>query len=252
MTQPVPILNSTHRQKWQFSRFSYLEQPRPDHGLLLVRSGQMEYVTRTSRLLLQPGDLVYLPLGSRYEARFHPGTEDLLLNFHFADGEPEGLPGEPSLVLTDRMHTLQPLMEQTNQLFAMPDRFLEALSCFLRFCHQLKLALQVETGDQALVQRAKGLLSQPDCPSLEEVARRLLVSSSGLRKKFKDVEGIPPNQYRQQQRLEEAKRLLLSTDMPVVAVAETCGFCDSAHFHKAFSKATGMNPTAYRMTHTKL
>ena len=252
MSKPVPVLNSTHRQKWQFSRFSYLEQPRPDHGLLLLRSGQMEYVTHSARLQLQPYDLVYLPQGSRYEARFHPGTEDLLLNFHFFDGEPEGLPQEPTLVLTDHMHTLQPLMEQTYRLFAMPDRFLEALSCFLRFCHQLKLALQTETSDQALIRRAKLLLSQPNCPNLDEVARQLLVSSSGLRKKFKDVEGISPNQYRQQQRLEEAKRLLLSTDMPVMAVAEACGFCDSAHFHKAFSRAAGLNPTTYRVTHTKL
>ena len=94
--------------------------------------------------------------------------------------------------------------------------------------------------------KAKLLLSQPDCPDLEAVARQLLISPSGLRKKFKDATGISPSQYRLQKRLEQAQLLLLSTDLPMTAIAEQCRFCDVAYFHKTFLRATGLSPTAYR------
>ena len=117
MAHSVPVLNSARHQQWRFSRFSYLEQPRPDHGLLLLLNGEIDYVNQESALRIQPLDLVYLPKGSRYEARIHPGTEDLLLNFRFAEGEPEALPIEPRVVLRDQPRILQPLMEQTVMLF---------------------------------------------------------------------------------------------------------------------------------------
>lgn len=242
----IPVLDTTHHQQWQFSRFSYLEQPRPYHGLLLVIHGEMDYVNRNIKLHLQPGDLVYLPKGSRYEASFHPGTDDLLINFHFAQGEAAGLPAEPRLVMRDSLHTLQPLMEQTVALFQQEGQFYEAMSAFFRFCHRLFLALQNEDTEQMLIQQAKALLSQPDCPPLEEVARQLLFSPSGLRKRFKDAEGIPPARYRMVQKVENAKQLLSSTDMPLNAVAERCGFCDEAYFHKVFCKVTGVTPSVYR------
>lgn len=243
---PIPIIDTAYHQQWQFSRFSYLEQPRPYHGLLLLLRGQMDYVNQSTTLHLQPYDLVYLPKGSRYEARFHPGTDDLLINFHFAFESGESASAEPRLVLHDSLHTLQPLMEQTISLFQQEGQFYEAMSVFFRFCHRLSLALQSGDSDQALIQRAKLLLAQPDCPPLEEVARQLLISPSGLRKKFKDAEGIPPARYRMVQKVESAKQLLLSTDLPLSAIAERCGFCDEAYFHKCFCRTVGITPSAYR------
>jgi len=246
MTQPIPFPDTTHHQQWQFSRFSYLSQPRPNHGFLLVLSGSMDYVNQNDTLHLGPDDLVYLPEGSRYEVRFHPGTEDLLINFRFLDTRPEALPSEPRLVMRDSLHTLQPLMEQTVSLFHTNDRYYEALSMFYRFWGQLTLALQAERSDRTLIQRAKALLSQPNCPDLTEVARQLLISPSSLRKKFKDAEGIPPARYRLLQRVDNARQLLLSTDLPLNAIAERCGFCDEAYFHKCFSQVLGTTPTVFR------
>ena len=242
----TPVLESTHYQQWKFSRFSYLEQPRPDHGLLLVLSGQIDYKSQNGILQLKPMDLIYLPKGSRYEARFHPGTADLLINFCFLCGDESMLPNHPCRVLHDEFHALQPLMERTIALFQQGGQYFEAMALFYRVCQQLWAMLQSEDQEQALIQKAKLLLSQPDCPDLEAVARQLLISPSGLRKKFKDATGISPSQYRLQKRLEQAQLLLLSTDLPMTAIAEQCRFCDVAYFHKTFLRATGLSPTAYR------
>lgn len=243
----VLTLDSTHHQQWQFSRFSYLEQPRPSHGLLLILGGSMDYVNQEGTLHLEPADLVYLPQGCRYEARIHPGTEDLLINFHILQADPVHFPSQPKKLLCDSLQTLRPLMERTVHSFQEgPEQYFAAMSLFYRFCHELTVAIRRENSGKDLISRAKTLLSQPECPSVEEVARQLLVSPSGLRKAFKDAEGIPPAQYRLIQRVENAKQLLLSTDLPISLIAERCGFCDAAYFHKVFTRFTGLTPTAYR------
>lgn len=47
-------------------------------------------------------------------------------------------------------------------------------------------------------------------------------------------------------RVEEAKRLLAATVLPVSSVAEQCGYASLAHFRDAFRAATGLNPLAWR------
>lgn len=250
LNQSVLTLSSTHHQAWTFGRFSYLETPRPDHGLLLLLSGGIDYISQDQVLHLGPMELVYLPQGSRYEARFHPGTEDLLINFHILGGDAP-LPSTPQFVTHDPGRTLLPLMEQTVRSFH-GEHHLEATGQFYLFCHHLTGLLQASQDGPNLIDRAKALLGQPDCSSVEAVAKQLLISPSGLRKKFRDAEGISPAQYRLQQKLEQAKRQLLSTDLPVSVVAENCGFYDSAYFHRVFCRREGLTPGAYRATNKQL
>ena len=245
----IPLLKDTHHQRWRFSRYSYLDEPRPNHGLLLMLSGDMEYVFEGGKLHLKPMDMVYLPKGSCYEVRIHPGTDDLLLNFDFEEGEGTVFPQRPQIVLRDELHALQPLMEQIVRLDRTEDGFWEAMATFYRFCHQVSVVRQSKDSDSALIQRAKVLLADPDCDSLENVAKQLLVSPSGLRKKFKDAEGISPARYRMLQRVDRATRLLISTDLTISQIAQRCGFCDEAYFHKVFCKTVGMTPSAYRNVH---
>ena len=47
-------------------------------------------------------------------------------------------------------------------------------------------------------------------------------------------------------RIEEAKRLLEKTDLPISSVATECGYASIAHFRDAFRKATSHNPFAWR------
>ena len=98
-TYPILALESCHHHRWHFGRYSYLEAPRPDCGLLLVLRGGIRYISREIVLDVKPMELVWLPKGSRYEARFQPDTEDLLLNFRILEGA-EQTTLSPKLLLT--------------------------------------------------------------------------------------------------------------------------------------------------------
>ena len=246
-TSPILALESCHHHRWHFGRYSYLAAPRPNCGLLLVLQGGIRYISREAVLEVKPMELVWLPKGSRYEARFQPNTEDLLLNFRILEG-PEQTVFFPALLLRNAGALAEPM---ARCMEAQRDG-LEAMSRFYSLCRDTERLLYPKTDDERLIEEAKLRLSDQSCPSLETLSRQLSVSPSGLRQKFKAAVGISPARFRQQQRLEQAKQLLLSTDLPAATVAEACGFCDSAYFHKVFCKATGMSPTTYRDSRRQL
>ena len=49
-------------------------------------------------------------------------------------------------------------------------------------------------------------------------------------------------------RLDHARNLLLSTQLPVSIVANRVGFISRSHFSRAFRNAFGMDPTKLRKT----
>lgn len=63
---------------------------------------------------------------------------------------------------------------------------------------------------------------------------------------FKDYTGTTLKQYLLDIRLDEAKNLLVETDILVKDVAQQCGFIDSAQFVKFFSKRMNLSPQKFR------
>ncbi|CAM3740145.1 AraC family transcriptional regulator [Marinicrinis lubricantis] len=66
---------------------------------------------------------------------------------------------------------------------------------------------------------------------------------------MKEVYGCTPLEYLLHYRLEQAKLLLLKTDLPMSAVAEQTGFQQAAYFSRMFSRQFGLSPSQYRKLH---
>ncbi len=63
---------------------------------------------------------------------------------------------------------------------------------------------------------------------------------------FKLETGETPYHFVGMRRLERARLMLLSSDMPLAELALSCGFASQSHFTAAFSKAMGVSPGRYR------
>jgi AraC-like DNA-binding protein len=72
------------------------------------------------------------------------------------------------------------------------------------------------------------------------------VSGSYLVKRFRGRTGISLMRYVQDVRVQEAERLLVTTDEPVAQIARKVGFADPLYFSRVFRRATGHSPTAMR------
>lgn len=58
--------------------------------------------------------------------------------------------------------------------------------------------------------------------------------------------GITPLQYVWKRRVEKAKRIMQTTELPLSAVAHMAGFSSQSHFTTVFKHTTGMTPAAWR------
>jgi AraC-like DNA-binding protein len=99
-----------------------------------------------------------------------------------------------------------------------------------------------------VVGRVLGLLhGRPGHPwTLDELAREAASSRSSLAKRFAELVGQPPMQYLTQWRMQVAANLLAQSGAKVAAIGAEVGYDSEAAFSRAFKKATGLAPGAWR------
>lgn len=72
------------------------------------------------------------------------------------------------------------------------------------------------------------------------------LSERSFKRRFKQATGMTPIEYVLTLRLEEAKQILETSDVPVEAVAESVGYQDAGFFGRKFVQRVGMTPAQYR------
>jgi AraC family transcriptional regulator len=81
---------------------------------------------------------------------------------------------------------------------------------------------------------------------LETLARAAGTSPFRLHRHFSTTVGETPKRHVARLRLERAARLLATTDQSVLGIGLTVGFASHETFARAFKRAFGSSPTAYR------
>ena len=82
--------------------------------------------------------------------------------------------------------------------------------------------------------------------AMPDVARAVGLSYAAFRREFVALAGVSPLQFRAGKRLEAARVLLERGEMTNAAIARNLGYGDEAHFSKAFKRATGRSPRAWK------
>jgi AraC-like DNA-binding protein len=84
--------------------------------------------------------------------------------------------------------------------------------------------------------------------SLSDAAREVCLSTGYLSRIIRSELHTSFTRYLQRLRIEEAKRLLRRTNLPVGDVGARCDFSDHSYFTQLFRKETGLSPTDYRLS----
>jgi transcriptional regulator GlxA family with amidase domain len=82
--------------------------------------------------------------------------------------------------------------------------------------------------------------------SVENLARHLDVSVRTLNRRFHEALGCSPMRYRQQVRIEGAKRLLEISSFSLGEIMERVGYHDVSSFRRLFERMTKVSPSRYR------
>ncbi|PIG92094.1 AraC family transcriptional regulator [Gloeocapsopsis sp. IPPAS B-1203] len=83
---------------------------------------------------------------------------------------------------------------------------------------------------------------------LSDLAELLGLSQFHFSRCFKQSTGVSPYQYVLQQRIEHAKHLLKTTDLPIMQIALRCGFSSHSHLGKWFRQYVGVSPKTFRIS----
>jgi AraC family transcriptional regulator len=82
--------------------------------------------------------------------------------------------------------------------------------------------------------------------SIETIASTVGVHPSHLNRVFRAHMNQTPGEYLRAIRMEKATREVLTTDLPLKAVAAHAGFADQAHFTREFRRHHGLSPLEMR------
>ena len=139
-------------------------------------------------------------------------------------------------------------------------RYLELLlgdTTMENICHHLSEILKaymecmfshISGKNSGLMKKAIAFLvkNYPSPITLQDAAEEVHLNPSYFSSLFRRTTGLPFRSYLNKVRIEEAKRLLSSTDYPLLDIAIAVGFEDPSYFTKVFKKYTGVPPSQFR------
>lgn len=135
--------------------------------------------------------------------------------------------------------------------------FLNTILAFcLQFYHRELSDRQTKMEQSSLGERFKILIHdqitalsmglEEDAPAPGLAADRLFVSAQHLSETIRKELGFTPTQYINNRLVEEAKKLLRSTELQIQEIAYQLGFKDTSYFNRLFKKISGTSPSRYR------
>lgn len=81
---------------------------------------------------------------------------------------------------------------------------------------------------------------------IDDLAQAALFSKFHFSRVFQRVTGLSPGRFLSAMRLEEAKRLLTATSLPVTEISVQVGYSSVGTFSSRFKSSVGVSPTSYR------
>ena len=152
---------------------------------------------------------------------------------------------------------ITPVMEQViGQIFSCPFQGATRRTYLQRKALELvNLRLEamlqppLNEADLSCIYQAEAILRERIANPLtvETLARRVGTNRFKLNQGFHQVYGTTPYSYLRDYRLEQARRLLMISDLSIGNVATAVGYTCRSKFAMAFRQQFGINPKAYQM-----
>ena len=82
--------------------------------------------------------------------------------------------------------------------------------------------------------------------SATTLAKRANLSLAHFRRIFEEAIGMAPHRYIMNVRLEQARKLLSASSLPISQIAQECGFSSQSHLTASFRAAHAVTPAGFR------
>ncbi len=210
----------------------------------ILLDGEMEYRINRETVLLEPGDIIFLHRGDLRERARAKGRADYI-SFNFQSDREYDL---PRVIKNGVSREISHLIAACDEVSHMPkgesERKIEhILNCMLMLLQEKKTNTYSKLTEGILMYLHTHLSEKV---TLEEVGRQMHFSPVYCDTVFKKEVGTSIVRYFLDQRLAEAKSLLLANTHSVQDIAHRVGFEDHNYFSRLFKQRVGYTPTQYR------
>ncbi|NLE13134.1 MAG: helix-turn-helix domain-containing protein [Clostridiales bacterium] len=218
------------------------------NGFLLIEAGSCAYEWEGGDAVLRPGDIIYLPAGSKHSMTVTAADTawsrvDYVMTG--ADGEqiihsrlPLVFPGPAERIVADSFHQLTALFFRSG----------ETLRALILVCSILQeLTRSWEKRPSSRITPALRYISEHYCEEVDfsRLADLCGLGSAQMYRLFRAETGTTPVAYRNALRITRACQLLSSAEFTVSEIADMLGFDSLSYFSRTFRKYTGLPPTEY-------
>ncbi|WP_127581978.1 AraC family transcriptional regulator [Paenibacillus koleovorans] len=226
------------------------------HVLVLVTEGTLKYQLNDQELTATKGDLLFIPRGTRREAKNDSGTLHQKYAVTFQANGPTELPmlrdGKPRRIRTRSFDYFKEkfmlLHRQTLEKRSYYETIRQGLLLELLglACRELETAPISHRKQQLASKLEQHIISRyREAISLQELAGLIDRSPNYTLTLFKEVVGQTPLEYQHRLRITTAMELLRNTRFTVAFIADHLGYYDPSYFYKMFRKYTGQSPSTY-------
>jgi len=230
---------------------NYEHEPRPNFAIAFVEHGWVEFFENGKTMILKPGCFSYVPVGARYQSRWHDAVQMVSVAFNFA---PTALPFAGRRYDVQILTGSNRLREHMREILALQNSPERCMTLLMHFYAMIDEAYTYITGtgsttpDPRILQAVEYFDSGAMPPlSMDELAAKCTLSNSHFFSLFKRTTGMTPVEYKNKAAINRAEQLLLSDpQLSVEEISELTGFSTSSYFRRVFAEITGMSPRAYR------
>lgn len=224
--------------------------------VMLVEKGSIQLHYHGKEYTASAGDMLLFDCAVPHRYTADPYAEFYWVHFSGANSLDlyHFLTRENGSVLYHAPHTQKSAMQirnlvrqfATNQLIRDSEhsRLLYNAMCYLMETNSLETALPENSPTQQAVKYIQSHLGED--LSLKRLSAEVHLSPSHLIRVFRSNLHYSPHEYIVRMRLDRAKYLLKSTDMPIKAIAAEVGYGTESSFTGAFTEKIGVSPRKFR------
>lgn len=224
----------------------------PYSRIYFVESGEFKVSACGKEITMKPGHVYIIPTGLVFNG--HCDNAYTKLYFHFCINRPDGydLLSECSGILSCNIG--KDGIERIKNLF-----FSENLVDTLKLKNEI-LGISLSLLPEENIQHLASVVYSPQVQSaidyikdhlsiqlsVKTLSDNLFVAQTTLSKHFREEVGVNIGKYIDDIVFENAKKLLIKTDMPIMEISEKFGFCDRFYFSRRFKEKFDFTPYKYR------
>ncbi len=222
--------------------------PRSFHFLAYQYTSKVSHILHGKELLASPDCLLFLHQRDFYHAKAHTQGASMCVAFQ-AEGMPDSFCMDcrniPEVLgLYKLMYDHRQLHLEENYYFCM-SKLYEVLGIVQKKYFRTVTNNAVPTKTQEIYNYILNWYSDQDLSS-EKLEKIFHISGQHMRNLFHKAYQTTPYQFLLETRIQEAKRLLDASELPLSQIARTVGIQDVYYFSKVFKKHTNVSPKEYR------